>query len=51
MSGDAALDAIALTDTGFVAQPLHKNKYGFDYPPEPPSKAGYEQTSRIGRGK
>ena len=49
--GAAALEAIAITETGFVPPPPHKNKYGLDYPPEPPSKAGYEQAPKSGGGK
>ena len=51
VSGDAALDAIAIAEAGFAAPPPHKNKYGLEYPPEPPSKAGYEQAPKSGRGK
>jgi plastocyanin len=43
VSGDAALDPIAITESGFVSPPPHKNKLGLDYPPEPPVKGGYEQ--------
>jgi plastocyanin len=46
VTADAALDPIALTEAGFVAPPPHKNKYGREYPPEPPEKAGYEQPGR-----
>lgn len=42
LTSDAKLDPIQLTEAGFVAPPPHKNKYGKDYPPEPPAKAGYE---------
>jgi len=43
VAGDTTLEPITLSEAGFVAPPPHKNKYGQDYPPEPPSKAGYEQ--------
>jgi plastocyanin len=51
VSADAALDPISLTESGFVSPPPHKNKYGLDYPPEPPVKAGYEQAPKVGRAK
>ncbi len=51
VSGDATLDAIAVAEAGFAAPPPHKNKYGLEYPPEPPAKAGYEQAPKNGRGK
>ncbi len=50
VGGDAALDAIVLAETGFAAPPPHKNKYGQDYPPEPPAKPGYEAPG-SGRAK
>ena len=44
VTGDTAtLDPIAIQESGFAAPPPHKNKYGQDYPPEPPARAGYEQ--------
>jgi plastocyanin len=50
VTSDVTLDPVTLTETGFVAPPPHKNKYGQDYPPEPPDKAGYEQAPK-GRSK
>ncbi len=49
LTGDTALDPIAISETGFVAPPPHKNKLGQDYPPEPPSRAGYEEAPPSGR--
>ncbi|MCC6539298.1 MAG: hypothetical protein IT162_17230 [Bryobacterales bacterium] len=40
--GSVTLEPIAVSDAGFVPGPPHKNKYGQDYAPEPPAKAGYE---------
>ena len=48
LAGDTTLDPIAISETGFVAPPPHKNKLGQDYPPEPPSRAGYEQAPPSG---
>ena len=49
VSGDTAIEAITLSETGFVTPPPHKNKYGREYPPEPSGKAGYEapKESRV----
>ena len=53
VTGDSAvtLDPIAIAETGFVQPPPHKNKYGLEYPPEPPARAGYEQAPGSSRAK
>jgi plastocyanin len=51
VGGDVAIDPVSIAETGFVSPPPHKNKYGLDYPPEPPAKAGYEQAPRSPRLK
>lgn len=51
VTGDGPLDTVSLTETGFVEPAPHKNKYGQEYPPEPPDKAGYEKGPKGARAK
>jgi hypothetical protein len=43
--GDVALPAIRISESGYLQIP-HQNKYGHEYPPEPPETPGYSGDRR-----
>lgn len=46
--GSVSLDPMVISEAGYVSAP-HKNKYGVEYSPEPPVRAGYETPAAGGR--
>lgn len=46
--GSVSLDPVNISESGYVNAP-HKNKFGVEYSPEPPARAGYETPAAGGR--
>lgn len=45
--GSVSLEPVSISESGYVSAP-HKNKYGVEYSPEPPARAGYETPAAAG---
>lgn len=49
--GTVTLDPLTISEAGYSPSPPHKNKYGVEYSPEPPARAGYEAAAPGSRRK